>query len=331
VSDSLLQVFISYARTDSASFVDTLEADLKQHAFHPWVDRHSLQGGVEYMEMIQEAIDQCLALIVVMSPAAVQSRYVRMEYRYAAAIGKLVIPALHLPTSRVPIDLHTLEWADFHASYQHGLDKLVQALSGLKLPVAPAPAEQSLQPTPAKAASLKTAKQLLRLLDFQFSFQDKLVQLLPLPGHSKSPASSKMVQQLVDEGDARYAQRSQEPLAAGEALVAYEQALQLDPNSTPAWNGKGNALRALHRYEEALAAYEQATRLGPAFASAYHGKGITLYSLQRYEEALEAFEQAIHLNPDEADTYAWKGYALKALGRIVEAEQARQKARELGG
>ena len=86
--DALPRVFISYARADSTAFVDRLEGDLKAQQFHPWVDRHGLEGGQEWMEIIQDAIDACQALVVVMSPAAVQSQFVRMEYRYAAVTGQ---------------------------------------------------------------------------------------------------------------------------------------------------------------------------------------------------------------------------------------------------
>ncbi len=135
--DAPLRVFISYARADSIAFVDRLESDLKGQQFHPWVDRHGLEGGQEWMEIIQEAIDDCLALVVVVTPAAVQSQYVRMEYRYAARHGKLVIPALHLPTPRTPMDLDILQWVDFQAGYEEGLRRLVQALGRLKPPVVP--------------------------------------------------------------------------------------------------------------------------------------------------------------------------------------------------
>jgi tetratricopeptide (TPR) repeat protein len=144
---------------------------------------------------------------------------------------------------------------------------------------------------------------------------------------------------------------------AMEALAAYGQALRLDPNFSLAYNGKGNALRALKRMEEALAAYEQALRLDPNYAVAYHNKGIALsdlkryeqaiyldpnyapaynnkgnalYNLKRYEEALAAFEQAIYLDPNFASAYNDKGAALGNLKRYGEAQQAYQKARQLG-
>ncbi len=55
-----------------------------------------------------------------------------------------------------------------------------------------------------------------------------------------------------------------------EALLAFEQAIQLDPNDAVIYNGKGLALSNLNRYGEALAAYEQAIRLDPNITTPYN-------------------------------------------------------------
>lgn len=69
------------------------------------------------MDLLQDAIDRCQAVVVVLSPAAAQSKYVQQEYRYAAAMDKLIIQVLYQPTPGFPIDLHSLQRADFLASY----------------------------------------------------------------------------------------------------------------------------------------------------------------------------------------------------------------------
>ena len=72
-----------------------------------------------------------------------------------------------------------------------------------------------------------------------------------------------------------------------------------------------------------------AQSLDPNFASAYNGKGNALSDLKRYQEALAAYEQAIRLDPNYANAYNNKGHILKKLNRNPEAEQAFQKARQL--
>src|SRR6266516_3508079 len=103
------------------------------------------------------------------------------------------------------------------------------------------------------------------------------------------------------------------------ALLAFEQAIQLDPNDAVLYNGKGLALSNLNRYGEALLAYEQAIRLNPNNADAYFNKGNILDELKRYEEALAAYELAIRRDPNNADAHNNKGYTLSKLGRYEEA------------
>lgn len=82
-----------------------------------------------------------------------------------------------------------------------------------------------------------------------------------------------------------------------EALVAYEQAIRLDPENSTYHDDRGDALAGLERHEEALTAYEEAIRLDPDNPAYYNDKGDALYNLKRYEEALTAYEEAIRLKP----------------------------------
>ena len=86
-----LSIFISYSRTDS-DFVDRLEADLKARNFYTWVDRLKLEGGQDCRSEIQKAIDHCQIMLVVLSPEAMASKYVRQEYDYADSEDKPIIP-----------------------------------------------------------------------------------------------------------------------------------------------------------------------------------------------------------------------------------------------
>jgi tetratricopeptide (TPR) repeat protein len=113
------------------------------------------------------------------------------------------------------------------------------------------------------------------------------------------------------------------------ALLAYEQAIRLDPNSATAYLNKGAILAGLGRPQEALLDWEQAIRLDPNSATAYNNQGVMLRRLGRLQEALLAHEQALRLNPNSAKAYADKDLVLRDLGRLQEAEQANRKWREL--
>ncbi len=66
-----------------------------------------------------------------------------------------------------------------------------------------------------------------------------------------------------------------------EALEAYEQALELDPDNATYWVDKGVALARLGRPpEDRLAAYDAALAHNPNDATAWNNRGITLYALK---------------------------------------------------
>jgi len=111
-----------------------------------------------------------------------------------------------------------------------------------------------------------------------------------------------------------------------EALLAFEQAIQLDPNDAVIYNGKGLALSNLNRYGEALAAYEQAVQLNPGFENAYINKAYVLFKLRRHLEALTDCERAIQLGPNNASFYNLKGLVLSDLNRYGEALAAYEQA-----
>src|SRR5437660_7552558 len=84
MSDRPTTIFISYARNKSDTiFVDRLEADLRLQGLRTWVDRRELEGGQDWLDEIEKAIDSCQVLLVVLSDEAIDSHYVKMEYLYA--------------------------------------------------------------------------------------------------------------------------------------------------------------------------------------------------------------------------------------------------------
>jgi hypothetical protein len=85
---------LSYSRVDSA-VVDRLDADLRARGFRTWVDRRKLEGGQDWKQRIQQGIAACEFFVVVLSPDAVESQYMRIEIETALQIGKQkIIPIL---------------------------------------------------------------------------------------------------------------------------------------------------------------------------------------------------------------------------------------------
>src|SRR5437660_1966817 len=124
--DTSINIFISYAHADSP-FVDRLEVDLRQQGFDTWVDRQRLVGGQRWRRALQDAVKRAQVLLIVLSPDAVASENVQIEYDYVLDLGKVVIP-IYYRQCDVPMELRAIQWIDFRHSYEQGLAALLQAL-----------------------------------------------------------------------------------------------------------------------------------------------------------------------------------------------------------
>lgn len=81
--------FVSYARVDY-SRVEPLVRRILAGGARLWWD-HEIPGGSEWDEVIERHIDTCRILVLFLSNAAVASKYVRREVKYADAIGKRIL------------------------------------------------------------------------------------------------------------------------------------------------------------------------------------------------------------------------------------------------
>lgn len=123
-------IFLSHARKD-AVFVDTLELGLRQRGLNPWVDRTMLFGGQQWPAELQQAIERCAVLVVVLTPAAMASAAVQREYTYALQLGKPVIAVLAQTTRAIPPVLQSRIRADYRSSDIVGLMAVNVALDDL--------------------------------------------------------------------------------------------------------------------------------------------------------------------------------------------------------
>lgn len=115
----------------------------------------------------------------------------------------------------------------------------------------------------------------------------------------------------------------------GDALTAYDAALQAGSDLPDAWLGRGSALADLRRYEEAAAAFEKLLALRPERADAWLGYGNVLSKLQRHEHALRAFDSALAREPHLAEAYIGGGNACWFLCRYDDALAAFDRVRAM--
>ncbi|MEV8509338.1 FxSxx-COOH system tetratricopeptide repeat protein [Actinoplanes sp. NPDC051475] len=86
-------IFVSYSRQDTA-YVDRLAAHLQQAGLAVWRDTEGITYGDRWELTIRDRVDDCAAVVVVMSPAAEASPHVGNELQRARDLGKQVLPVL---------------------------------------------------------------------------------------------------------------------------------------------------------------------------------------------------------------------------------------------
>jgi formylglycine-generating enzyme required for sulfatase activity len=132
--------FISYARTDS-DFVLRLAGDLKQRGANVWLDQLDIAPGRPWDREVERALTACSELVVILSPASVESQNVMDEVAFALDEGKTVIPVLY-SNCRIPFRLRRLEYVDLKLDSKAGLEKLLDALAPSRQAAAAASAAQ---------------------------------------------------------------------------------------------------------------------------------------------------------------------------------------------
>jgi hypothetical protein len=86
----MTNAFISYAHADAA-FATRLATALPGLGIEPWIDRDGIHGGARWSSSIQQALNECNVLILVLTPASMASSNVEDEWQYALDKGKPVI------------------------------------------------------------------------------------------------------------------------------------------------------------------------------------------------------------------------------------------------
>ena len=126
----------------------------------------------------------------------------------------------------------------------------------------------------------------------------------PHPSRAKQPkpAPLKTREQWLDRGDGLYLDGR-----CGEAILAYNNAIELDPLYAVAYNNRGNAYMALQQYERAIEDHNRGIELNPQVAIAYYNRGSAYDGLKQYRQAIRDYTRAIELDFRDAKVYTDRG------------------------
>jgi HEAT repeat protein len=171
---------LSYRSTE-VDFALRLAADLKNAGVNLWMDRLDINPGDDWRISLQNAVDNCAAVISVLSSAYATSKYCQRELARADRLGRPIFPILlgTISETEWPLEIEREQYIDFsgwqeEALYQAKLQLLVDNLKERfadQISVVPSPEMRYLTNL---AAHIETQKGLTEYLEFSTD-ADKLL------------------------------------------------------------------------------------------------------------------------------------------------------------
>ncbi len=128
------RIFISYSRRDIGAAA-YLASELSRRGARVFIDFAGLDAGQQWDERLGSEIEQCDYFVLLKSPNAVASEWVRREIDWARQKGKAIVPVLLEPTA-IPFPLSFLNSIQ-HEDFTDPVKKLAQVLNLPEAPLAP--------------------------------------------------------------------------------------------------------------------------------------------------------------------------------------------------
>jgi hypothetical protein len=125
-------IFISHSSRDD-HFVNDLSARLSRRGYTTWVDHQDIPAGKVWDDVVEDALHRSDAMILVLSPEAVESREVKVEWGEFRTHDKLIVPVM-IRESRLPLrlrDLHYLDFSGGESIDDEAFTRLVKSLPAL--------------------------------------------------------------------------------------------------------------------------------------------------------------------------------------------------------
>jgi tetratricopeptide (TPR) repeat protein len=115
-----------------------------------------------------------------------------------------------------------------------------------------------------------------------------------------------------------------------EALVAFGDAIRLNPRLGIAYNGRGHAYNQLEQFEMAIREFDKAVQINPRLGVAFLGRGHAHLMLAENDLAMNDFNHALEINPRLDRAYMQRGHLYMKLRRPRLAVEDFKSAARLG-
>jgi hypothetical protein len=150
-----VSVYISYRQSDASELANWLrERLLQQGGVDVWLDTNALRPGEEVLTAIDGAIAKSDAVLVLLSKAGVESKWVQHDHELARSLGKRCFPILVQRDAPVPEYFRELLWVDLSnpenrtEPFQRLYEEILRV--GSRSPEPPRPPDP--EPTPVPTA-----------------------------------------------------------------------------------------------------------------------------------------------------------------------------------
>jgi tetratricopeptide (TPR) repeat protein len=103
------------------------------------------------------------------------------------------------------------------------------------------------------------------------------------------------------------------------ALVKWQKALEMNPNSAYANNGMGTVLGLTGKPEESISYFQMAIQIEGDFFEAYYNLGVVLTKEDKINEAIDAWRNTVRIRPKYAKGHESLGYLYYQQGKYADS------------
>ena len=114
-----------------------------------------------------------------------------------------------------------------------------------------------------------------------------------------------------------------------DAIEAYSQAIELDPDNALTYYNRGLAFYHLRQHEPALSDFDKTIELNPDVVQPYKTRALILMYLEDYQGASKDFESVAKIAPEDPEAYSGRGFATMLSGQTTQAIPYFDRAIEL--
>jgi hypothetical protein len=330
------RVFVSYSTRDKDAAFRICESLERQGAMC-WIAPRDIKPGADWDASIVKAIDDALAMVLVFSQNAENSRQIKKELVLASNGGKLVIPARVenlLPTdASFRYQLSTPQWIDLFHNWETGIDQIVQSVRELvPTPVPPppptppdgtkpAPADPPFfghrpeVPRPGLVVTLPTSSS----RNWKFASAISLLLMLAIAVgiwvHLRKPNEAVPADLRPPKAEADTKSK-----AGTDAMHPTDKATP-NPGDLDNLVRNGTVYFNQGLYDLAIQASDQAIKLDLNDVRAYINRGNSLVGKGQYDRAIQDYDLVIKLAPAYAGAYQVRGEAYFHKGQYDRAIQ----------